>query len=331
MREVRAVRRVLALSIVLLVVLSMADLVVYTYDSMVSGLGKVVSEVFEEIYGVKVKMVSFGDAGKTLARLILEGEKTKADVILGLDQTLLLKAKKAGILEPYRPLNYGKIRKDLLPKDFCATPFDYGSIAIVYNTEAVENPPKSLKDLLDPRFRRRIVVEDPRTSSTGLSFLLWTIAAFGDGYRDYWRKLSRNLLTVTAGWDEAFEMLEKGEADMMVSYLTDGAYSYYYYKSAKFLPTVMEEGMFVQVEYVGVVKYSKQKELAKRFVEVMLSDTVQKAIPLNQWMFPVVDVELPEVFEKYVPKVDKILILDPQEVSRKLDEWIKGWEEAMGM
>jgi thiamine transport system substrate-binding protein len=325
-------RRFLVIFLISLLTLSFAEFVVYTYDSMISGLAKEVAPLFEKLYGVKVKFVSFGDAGKTLSRLIIEKEKTKADVILGLDQTLLLKALQADLLIQYKPINYTKIRKDLRPKEYFATPFDYGSIAVVYNTEKIEDPPRSFEDLLNPKYRRKIVVEDPRTSSTGLSFLLWTIAVYGeDGFKEYWKKLSKNLLTITAGWDEAFEMLENGEADMMVSYLTDGAYSYYYYKSAKFLPTVMKEGMFVQTEYVGIVKYTDDLELAKRFIEFMISDFVQEKIPLNQWMLPVSDVKLPEVFEKYVPKVEKILTLDPNKVSENLDRWIEEWEEAVGM
>ncbi len=317
--------------LLLVTVLSFSNLVVYTYDSMVSGLAKDIAPIFESFYGEKVSFVSFGDAGKALSRLIIEGEKTKADIILGLDQNLLLKAEKYGILMKYKPVNYTKIKEALRPKEYLATPFDYGSIAIVYNTKTVKNPPKSFKDLLDPRFRRKIVVEDPRTSSTGLSFLLWTVAVYGEKFTDYWKKLKENLLTITSGWDEAFEMLERGEADIMVSYLTDGAYSYYYYKSTKFLPTVMKEGMFVQIEYVGIVKYTKKLELAKRFIELMLSDYVQEKIPLRQWMFPVTDVKLPEVFRKHVPKVEKILELDPKEISKNLNKWINEWEEALGM
>lgn len=321
----------LALAVLMISVLAFSDLIVYTYDSMVSGLAKDIAPVFESIYGEKVKFLSFGDAGKALSRILIEGKKTKADVILGLDQTLLLKAKRYGILMSYRPVNYGLIKESLRPKDYTATPFDYGSIAIVYNTKTVKDPPRSFEDLLSPRFKRKIVVEDPRTSSTGLSFLLWTVAVYGDEFADYWRKLKDNILTVTSGWDEAFEMLERGEADLMVSYLTDGAYSYYYYKSAKFLPTVMKEGMFVQREYVGIVKYTKKPELAKRFVEIMLSSFVQKKIPLKQWMFPVTDVKLPEVFQKYVPRVNKMIEIDPEKVSKNLDKWINEWEEALGM
>ncbi|MCD6450206.1 MAG: thiamine ABC transporter substrate-binding protein [Thermotogaceae bacterium] len=323
-------RKVAILVLILTAVLYSAQLVVYTYDSMVSGLAKKIEPLFEEKYGIDVKFVSFGDAGNIISRILLEGKKTQADVILGLDQNLLLKAVERGILFPYKPKNISRVKKELLKKkEDYAVPFDYGAIAIVYNTETIKEPPKSFEDLLKPQYKRRIVVEDPRTSSTGLAFLLWTIAAYGDNFTEYWKKLKDNLLTVTAGWDEAFEMLESGEADMMVSYLTDSAYSHYYYDSGKYAPAVFKEGMFTQVEYVGICRFTDDLDAAKKFVDFMLSEEVQELIPLNQWMLPVVEVKLPEVFEKYVPKVEKYLFLDAEKVEKNLERWLKDWEKIM--
>ncbi len=325
-------RKWFALFLSVLVVCALhAELVVYTYDSMVSGLGKIVSMMFEERYGVKVKMVSFGDAGSMLTRLIIEGKHTKADVILGLDQNLLIKAKKSDVLIKYKPKYINKINREFIDSDFYAVPFDYGAVAVVYNKDKVKVPPTSFEDLLRPEFKRRIVVEDPRTSSTGLAFLLWTIGVYGEDFTKYWKKLNDNLLTITASWDYAYSMLENGEADLIVSYITDAAYSHYYYKSAKYLPAVFKEGMYVQVEYVGICKFTDDLDLAKKFVDFMLSEEVQGLIPLNQWMLPVVDVKLPEVFVRYVPKFERIVKLDPKSVEKNLERWISEWEEVVGV
>ncbi len=322
--------RFLVISLLIsLAMLTFGKLVVYTYDSMISGLAKYIEPMFEAMYGEDVVFMSFGDAGAVLSRLILEGDKTEADIILGLDQNLLLKAEEANLLLPYKPLNWKKIKEEFIPEDFHATPFDFGAIAVVYNSKTLKKPPTSFEDLLNPEYKRKLVVEDPRTSSTGLAFLLWTIAVYGDDFTEYWRKLRNNILTVTPGWDEAFEMLESGEADMMVSYATDEAYSYHYYRSTKFKPVIMKEGAYVQVEYVGIVKYTDDLELAKRFVEFMLSDFVQKEIPLNQWMFPITDVKLPEIFVEHTPKIEKVLSLNPESVQKNLDRWLKEWTKVM--
>ncbi|GAB4317315.1 thiamine ABC transporter substrate-binding protein [Pseudothermotoga lettingae] len=320
----------LVLSIIVAVSVFSQELVIYTYSSFASGIAQKVLPIFEKQNNVKVKLLSFGDAGNVLARLILEKDQPKADVVIGLDQPLLKRAISEGLLIKFVPENISMIKnKELLDMQGYGIPFDYGAIALVYNTEKINNPPKSFKELLDERFKRKLVVQDPRTSSTGLSFMLWTVAVFGeDGFLDYWKSLKNNILTITPGWDEAFSMLETGEADIMVSYATDGAYSYHEYGSLKYLPVVMEEGAFVQIEYAAIVKNSKNIELAKKFIEFVLSKEFQSQVPLNQWMYPVVEIELPEAY-KYAPKIDKVLSFDYGIFEQKGKDWLEKWAEVM--
>ena len=63
-----------------------------------------------------------------------------------------------------------------IDQEYRVTPFDYGYIAFVYDSERIQEPPQSLEDLTAPRFRNRIVIENPKTSSPGLSMLHWTIS-----------------------------------------------------------------------------------------------------------------------------------------------------------
>jgi thiamine transport system substrate-binding protein len=327
---VRMKKFLLVLSIIVAVSVFSQELVIYTYSSFASGIAQKVLPIFEKQNNVKVKLLSFGDAGNVLARLILEKDQPKADVVIGLDQPLLKRAISEGLLIKFVPENISMIKnKELLDMRGYGIPFDYGAIALVYNTEKINNPPKSFKELLDERFKRKLVVQDPRTSSTGLSFMLWTVAVFGeDGFLDYWKSLKNNILTITPGWDEAFSMLETGEADIMVSYATDGAYSYHEYGSLKYLPVVMEEGAFVQIEYAAIVKNSKNIELAKKFIEFVLSKEFQSQVPLNQWMYPVVEIELPEAY-KYAPKIDKVLSFDYGIFEQKGKDWLEKWAEVM--
>jgi len=115
----------------------------------------------------------------------------------------------------------------------------------------------------------------------------------------------------------------------MVSYITDAAYSKYYYGTVKYIPAVFEDGMYVQIEYVGICRFTDDLELSKKFVEFMISPEVQKEIPLNQWMLPVTPVDLPEVFKRYVPKVEKIVRMDSEYVEKNIERWLKDWERAI--
>lgn len=304
-----------------------AELVIYTSDSFAGGIAKVVVPKFEQMYKCKVKVVSFGSMGDVLARLIAEKNTPKADVVIGLNPQQLQKAIKENLLQKYRATN----SKNLVYKGFVndyGTVYDYGALAMIYNVERIKNPPKSFKDLLKPEYKGRFVLIDPRTSSTGLTFLMWTIAALGeDDAMEFWKEIKKNVLTFTSGWSAAFKMLETGEVDMIVSYATDGAYSMYKYGSIKYMPIIFEEGAYVLEEYAAIVKGAKNLALARAFIEFMLTPDFQKEVPLNQWMFPVIDVQLPEVY-KYVPTVKKILRLDPS-INDRLDEILKKWEKAV--
>ncbi|HOK87251.1 MAG TPA: thiamine ABC transporter substrate-binding protein [Fervidobacterium sp.] len=323
-------KRVLGVMVLVLVLTSLfsAELVIYTSDSFAGGIARVAIPKFEKTYNCKVKVLSLGSMGDVLARLIVEKRAPKADVVVGLSSEQLQKAISEGILEKYRPVNSKNIvYKDLI-NDY-GTVYDYGALAMIYNIEKIKNPPKSFKDLLNPEYKGKIVLVDPRTSSTGLTFLMWTVAAMGeDGAIDYWKKLKNNVLTFTSGWSAAFKMLETGEADIIASYATDAAYSMYEYGSIKYMPVIFEEGAYVLEEYASIVKGAKNKALARAFIEYILTPEFQREIPLNQWMMPVTNVELPEVFRQYVPSYKKILKVDPN-ITTRLDEILKKWEKAV--
>ncbi len=70
-------------------------------------------------------------------------------------------------------------------------------------------------------------------------------------------------------------------------------------------------------------------ELAKKFIEFLISREAQEKLPLNQWMYPVNrDVKLPEVF-KYAVRVDKPATVDPAEIEKNYKTWLDQWTQLM--
>jgi thiamine transport system substrate-binding protein len=232
----------------------------------------------------------------------------------------------SGVLQAYRSPNLSLIPKELQfdPTNH-VTPFDYGYFAIVYDSVELTDPPESLAQLTEPRYRDKIIVEDPRTSSPGLGFLLWTIAAFDEGYLDYWRKLMTNLLTITEGWDTAYGMFTSGEAPMVLSYTTSPAYHVEYEESRRYRALLFQEGNYLQIEGMGIAKGAPHLRWAKRFIDFILTEEFQIEIPLTNWMYPVnPHAPLPDSFA-YAPKPEKSLSLDYQTIEAKLEEWIQQW------
>ncbi len=307
-------------------------LVVYAYDSFISwGLADATMHKFEQENNCNVTLIAAGDAGQVLNRVILEKEYPQADIVVGIDNNYLAKALQHDILAPYRSKNIDVIPEELLlDPDFHLTPFEYGFIAFVYDSEAIQDPPKRLNDLTDAKWKEKIILEDPRTSSPGVAFLLWTIAVFGEeNYLAFWEQLKPSILTVTKGWDTAYGMFTSGEAPIVLSYATSPAYHVEVEQSTRYLAAPMEEGFYRQIEGIGIVKGAQHRELAERFIDFILQEEFQQEIPLTQWVFPVnPNVQLPKSFD-YAAKAEKFLTLDPQLIEQNYDTWLKAWTELM--
>lgn len=306
-------------------------LTVYSYDSIEWWMKEIIP-IFEQKYNVKVNLVLIGDAGQVLNRLILEKDNPQADVVVGIDNSYLAKAIDAGILEPYKPGNADVIPDWIIQKfdpTFHLTPYDYGYIAINYRKDMVKNPPESLEDLTKPEWKGKLIIEDPRTSSPGMAFLLWTVAVYGDDWLNYWEKLKENDVQVVKGWSEAWEAFMKGEYPLVLSYATSPAATVYYDNKTNVGAVAFKEGNYLQIEGAGIVKGAKHPELAKKFIEFLISREAQEKLPLNQWMYPVNrDVKLPEVF-KYAVRVDKPATVDPAEIEKNYKTWLDQWTQLM--
>ncbi|MCP4756558.1 MAG: thiamine ABC transporter substrate-binding protein, partial [Proteobacteria bacterium] len=202
------------------------EITVMTHDSF--SVGKGVVDLFEKAHGVKIRFLKAGDAGAALNQAILSKNNPMADVFYGVDNTFMSRALKAGIFEAYRSPLLEQVPDALkLDSRYRLLPVDYGDVCLNYDKKwfARKNmkPPERLEDLVAPAYSGLTVVENPATSSPGLAFLLVTIGRFGeDGYLSFWKKLRKNEVLVTNGWEEAywgkFSAASKGDRPIVVSY-----------------------------------------------------------------------------------------------------------------
>lgn len=313
------------------------QLVVYTYDSFASwGPAQAIEEGFEALYpDVDVVFVAPGSSGETMARLLSEIDTggTDADVFIGISDTQLPRALARGLFEPidYDALtNWQHIPKDLrFDETGHVVPVDHGFITIVYDREAMDEDdlPQTLEDLTDERFRRSIIAIDPRTSSVGHAFLMWTIAEYGDpGYLEYWDRLGPNLLTVSGGWSAAYNHFTAGEAPMVISYSTDTAYSVMYEESDRYQVLTPQGEGYRQIEGAGIIAGSDNVELAHAFLDYLLSVEVQSLIPTTNWMFPANEATpLPLAWQEHAVVPKNPVRLDPHVIEENEARWLRQW------
>ena len=302
-------------------------LTVYTYASFVSdwGPGPLIEPAFEAHCGCDLKFVGVEDGAALLGRLKLEGSRSSADVILGLDTSLVTEAQQTGLLEPHG-LFLDTIDFALSWSDPVFIPYDFGYFGFVYDSEKLANPPTSLRALVNQPQGPRIIIQDPRTSTPGLGLLLWVRKIFGDNDMSAWAALSPRIVTVTKGWSEAYGLFLEGEAPMVLSYTTSPAYHRHVEQTDQYRVAMFEEGHYQQIEVAARLAHSAQPELAKDFLQFLLSDEVQAILPTSNWMLPAVHTEqaLPEAFrDDELPRTS--LSFEPSEVSTERRHWIKRW------
>ena len=299
---------------------------------------------FEKRTGMTLEVVTGGDAGSMVASAVLAAGSPTADVMFGVDNTLLSRAVDGGVFEPYSSPELSAVVPALSADtaEGTVTPVDYGDVCInIDDTELARRgvpAPTTLDDLVDPAYADMLVVEDPGTSSPGLAFLLATIARYGDGWVDYWTKLAANGVSVAGSWTDAYVGQFSGGGDgdrpLVVSYATSPPAEIVYASDPK--PTepstsVMTDGCYRQVEYAGVLAGASNPAGARAVVDWLLSEPVQADVPLSMFVFPAREgTPLPDVFTKFAATVADPLQLPADEVATNLPDWLAEWGTVMG-
>jgi thiamine transport system substrate-binding protein len=317
-------------------------LTLMTHDSF--NISKDLVAAFEKENDVKLRFLKSGDAGAALVQAILAKDSPLADVFFGVDNTFLSRAIAAGIFTAYQSPLLAAIPDHLrLDRENRLLPVSYGDVCLNYDKEWFKkknlNPPVDLSDLLLPEYKGLTVVENPATSSPGMAFLLATVGRFGsDGYMDFWKKLRANDVLVASGWKDAyyghFTAASKGDRPIVVSYASSPAATVHYSKTPLTeAPTAAVTGdrtAFRQIEFIGILKGSKEPELAKKLIDFMLSVPVQEDIPLQMFVFPANSgARLPEVFMRHAVVPAKPSEVAPAEIEANRDKWLEAWTNAV--
>lgn len=299
----------------------------------------------KERTGITLEIVSGGDAGTMVAGAILAAGAPTADVMFGVDNTLVSKAVDAGVFAEHISPNLGSVIPEL--KDDTAggqvTPIDYGDVCVnIDDTWFAEKgiaPPTRLEDLTRPEYRDLLVVQDPATSSPGLAFMLATVATYGEAWPDYWTRLQANGVKVASSWTDAYEGSFTrggggGDRPLVVSYATSPPAEIVYAadpKPERPSTSVMTDGCYRQVEYAGVLAGTPNEAAARTVVDWLLSEPVQADVPLSMFVFPArAGTPLPDVFTEFAATVPSPLQLDAAEVAASLPSWLEAWGEVMG-
>lgn len=327
---------------------------VLVHDSF--SVSEDVLQGFTDATGIELVLLPAGDAGEVVNRAILTKSRPLADVLYGIDNSLIERARAEDLFEPYRSPALDSVAPTYrFDPEHLVTPVDVGHVAINADLAALADAgvalPSDLAELAAPAYRELLVVENPATSSPGLAFLYATIARFGEGetgtfgegasgdWLDYWAALRDNGVQVTDGWNDAYYTSFSrygGDRPLVVSYATSPAAEVIF--AAEPLDTsptanVLCPGCtYRQIEAAGILKGTGNRQAAERFIDFLLSPAFQADVPLTMFVYPAVEgTPLPDAFTRYaaVPTAEQTASLAPELIAANQDRWLRQWTDVV--
>jgi thiamine transport system substrate-binding protein len=314
---------------------------VVTHDSFAAS--KSVMRAFTKQTGVTVKTLPAGDAGAAVNQVVLTKNNPLGDAFYGVDNTLLSRALDEGVFIPYKSPELANIPAELqLDPKHRVTPVDTGDVCVNYDKKYFVDKkltvPKTLDDLTKPEYKGLLVTENPATSSTGLAFMLGTVAHFrNDGWRSYWQKLRDNDVKVVDGWEQAYNTefsgsSGKGNYPLVVSYASSPPAEVVNASHPVTAPPTgaLLDTCFRQIEFVGILKGTTHEKAAKQWVDFMLSRKFQRDMPRQMYVFPARDgTKLPDVFVKFAKVSPNPFSLPQHQIAANRDTWINQWTDTV--
>jgi putative spermidine/putrescine transport system substrate-binding protein len=310
------------------------ELVVATFGgTFVDNSKKCHAAAFEKATGASVKYV-LGSSVQTAAKLRAAGARAELDVAY-MDSQIVKQMKAEGLLQALEPAkieHWGDLYDASRDKDGYWVSLMFAGTIITYNTNLVKTPPASWADLWKPEWKGKLAIPDI-SGTSGQQFLMaaarlngGSIENIDPGFEAI-KKLKPNVQMMYTQPDQIIPLFERGDIALAVWY-TDRTGA----AAAKGVPVAAaypKEGAIGIVPTVAVPKASQKRELAQKYIAVLLSPEGQLCFAQTQFAGPTnKKVQLPADLAKLVPfgdLVQRMYFPDTDFVARKFPEWSERW------
>ena len=271
--------------------------------------------------GVKISTIT-GGSGQLLRRLEAEASKPQGDVFWSSSANTL--GAFTALFEPYRSPELAAIPKALHhPNGLWSAANIHIAVAMVNRNQLGGAPlPKTWADLLDPRFKGKMIIADPANSSTALT-ILWGVEKMlgADGLK----RLAANV-KVTSAAATVLRSVGQGEFAIGLTFESN-AYAYVAGGQKEISLVYPADGTFSTAEYLALIKGAPAGELAKRACDHLLSKDVQTELLLAAYRRPArSDIDVAKLVELPALSSIKIFPVDEDEAAAKRADFLKRWQ-----
>jgi len=248
------------------------------------------------------------NSGQTLSQLLAEKDNPVADIAY-YGVNFGIKAKTAGVVDPYKPKGWDEVPAGLKDADGDWTTIHSGTLGLFVNKDALGGKavPACWKDLLKPDYKGMVGYLDPSSAAVGFVGAVAVNIALGGSESDFspavtfFKELHKNQPIVPK--QTSYARVVSGEIPILFDY-DFNAYRAKYTEKGDFEFVIPCEGSVVFPYVVSLVKNAPDKDKAKKVLDYLLSDKGQ-AIWTNAYLRPARPIELPAAVKaKFLPDSD---------------------------
>lgn len=302
--------------------------VVWYTTQIINQLAQPMAAAFKKTYGIDVKFIRT-NSSELVIRVLNEAKagRIQADVIDGTSSTPALRTQ--GLIEPYLPANVKRFPADTYDKDGYWVPTNIYIITPGYNTELVKKgtEPKSLQDLLDPKWKGKIVWNSSPSTSGGPGFVGLVLREMGpEKGRAYLEQLAKqNVIGLGVSARQVLDQVIAGEHPLALNIFNNHAVI----SAQKGAPSAwipMSPSLGV-LSVASVMKNAPNPNAAKLFLEFLTSEEGQKLYRAADYM--PVDPKVPPNDPTLLPEGGKfrVTFFTPEEVEHGMPQWVKLYRE----
>lgn len=252
---------------------------VVVYTSLDRPYAEPVLNAFTRQTGIAVRAVYDTEAAKSLGlarRIVAERRRPRADVFWSSEIVRLVQLKAEGVLAPYRSPQAEGIPERFRDRDGFWTGFAARARVLIWNRDQVRDPPGSLLELADPKWRGEVVMANPLFGTTASEAAALFQVLGRERAEAHFRALKANGVRIVDGNAVVADWVGRGEAKVGVTD-TDDAYSRI--RDGKPLgmrfPDQEGIGTLVIPNTVALVRDGPNPDGARRLIDYLVSPEVE--------------------------------------------------------
>jgi iron(III) transport system substrate-binding protein len=242
-------------------------------------------------------------------------------------------AREEGLLEKYKPSYANALADEFHAKDYSWTGTFQTPEVIMYNTKEIsrQEAPKDWDDLLDKKWKDRIIIRYPLASGTMRTIFSAMIYRFYKESKDpkggyeWLKKLDANTKEYAANPEMMYSKIARGEGSLTVWDMPDVVML----KETKHYPfdyVIPESGTPVLTDGIALVKGGKHPQAAKEFYEFVNSKEAVKILAEKYYRIPTRN-DIDNLPAWVTETKIKPMELDWDLIQKNEKEWMKYWDE----